>query len=194
MKQKITRLNVYAPVDGFVIAKEAEVVQYVLPATPILKMVDPTTLWVGTKIDERVSAQVKQGQSATIRLRSQPEKTYLGKVKRIDAITDPVTLERKINVSFDQLPQPFYINEQARVEVNIQQYQNVTKIPLSVVVNKGGKLGLWVKKQQKAHFIEIKKMASNEHEMAIKTITPMPTIIVPNKKNKVLTENMRIYP
>lgn len=77
IKTKIDRLKVHAPVDGYVISRDAEVDQNVLPQTPILKIVDPKTLWVDTKIDERISAQIKVGQKATITLRSNPQKNIV---------------------------------------------------------------------------------------------------------------------
>ena len=193
MQEKIARLKVYAPVAGYVIAREAEVAQYVQPSTPILKIVDPKTLWVEVRIDERISSQVKPLQKATILLRSQPGKHYQGVVKRIDAITDAVTLERKFYVAFETIPTPFFINEQAQVTIHIKQYENVTKIPLTVVVQKEGKTGMWVVQGEHAHFTAIDKIARNETEMAIEKIDKNSLIIVPDSHKKSLSEGMRIY-
>ena len=175
------------------IARTAEVAQYVQPATPVLQIVDPNSLWVEVRIDERVSASVKPGQQATIILRSQPDKPYPGIVKRIDAMTDSVTLERKINVTFTALPQPFFINEQAKVRIAVRQYKQVNKVPLVCVVQRQGKQGIWVVRQGRAHFIAITKIASNETTMAIEQDQSTATIIVPNLHKKSLREGMRIY-
>lgn len=193
IQEKIARLQVFSPVDGYVIARTAEVAQYVQPATPVLQIVDPNSLWVEVRIDERVSASVKPGQQATIILRSQPDKPYRGVVKRIDAMTDSVTLERKINVTFTALPQPFFINEQAKVRIAIRQYKQVNKVPLVCVVQRQGKQGIWVVRQGRAHFIAITKIASNETTMAIAQDHSTATIIVPNLHKKSLREGMRIY-
>ncbi len=193
LQEKTARLRVYAPVDGVVISRDAEVTQYVQPSTPILQIVDPATLWVETKIDERRSGRVKEGQQTTIVLRSQPDKTYRGEVKRIDAMTDPVTLERKINVAFTAIPTPFFINEQARVTIAINEYDNVVKVPLKVVVQKKGKAGMWVVQDNRAHFTVIDKLAVSETEMAIAQIEPDTVIIIPDKRKKSLTEGMRIF-
>jgi RND family efflux transporter MFP subunit len=193
LQEKIDRIKVYAPVDGYVLAKEAEISQYVQPSTPILKIVDPETLWVETKIDERISAQIKLSQKATIVLRSQPGKHYKGVVKRIGAMTDPVTLERKINVAFETIPTPFFINEQAQVIIDVRQHENVTKVPLSVVVQKEGEIGMWIMRDKHAHFMNINKIAQNETEMAIANVDENIFIIVPDRHKKSLSEGMRIY-
>ena len=193
LREKIARLKIYAPVDGYVIYRGAEVAQNVLSSTPILKIVDPQTLWVETNIDERISAQVKLLQKATIMLRSQPNKQYKGIVKRIDAMNDAITLERKINVAFETIPEPFYINEQAMVIINVKQYKNVLKIPLKVVVQNNGKLGMWIVKKGHAHFVVIDKLARNEREVAILNGDKNSPVIVPDKHKKPLSEGMVIY-
>ena len=193
LQEKTDRLRVHAPVDGVVILREAEVAQYVQPSTPILQIVDPATLWVETKIDERISGRVKVGQQATIVLRSQPEKEYRGEVKRIDAMTDLVTRERKINVTFSAIPTPFFINEQARVTIAILRHDNVVKVPLKVVVQKEGKPGMWVVENNRAHFVAIDKLAVSETEMAMTQGTTDAEVIVPDKKKKSLSEGMRIF-
>ena len=193
LQEKIERLKVCAPVDGYVIYRGAEVAQNVLPSTPILKIVDPQTLWVETKIDERISAQIKPLQKAIIMLRSQPNKQYKGVVKRVDAMSDAVTLERKINVAFETIPKPFYINEQAQVIINVKQYENVLKIPIEVVVQNNGKLGMWIVQEGRAHFVVINKIAKNESEMAISNGDKNNFIIVPDRHKKPLSEGMVIY-
>ena len=193
VQEKVDRLKVYAPVDGYVITKGAEEFQYVSPATPVLKIVDPENLWVETKIDERVSSGIKLGQRAVIMLRSQPDRSYEGKVQRIDAMTDAVTLERTVNVAFDTIPKPFFINEQARVVIDVEQYSAVTKIPLSAVVQHEGKTGIWVARDGRAHFVPINKIAASETEMAVEKPSTNAPIIVPDRKKKSLREGMRVY-
>lgn len=193
IKIKIDRLKVYAPIDGYVLSREAEVAQNVLPQTAILKIVDPKTLWVVTQIDERISAQIKVGQKASITLRSSPNKAYNGSVKRIEPISDPVTLEREIDVSFNTLPQPFYMNEQAEVTIALKSYENVLKIPLRVLVQENGELGLWRLKNDQAYFLKVKKIAQSDSEMAMSNGEKDMKIIVPDNTKKPLHNGMKIH-
>ncbi len=63
-----TRLT--APMAGHVVQRLVEPGSTVGPGTPILRLVDPTTLWVGTRVDEAMLERIAVGQPATIRLRS----------------------------------------------------------------------------------------------------------------------------
>ena len=190
---KINNLKVYAPVDGYVITKDAEVTQNVLPTHVILKIVDASTLWVETKVDERVSGKVKIGQVANIILSSQPNRVYKGIVKRILPVSDMVTLEREVDVAFVNIPKPFYINEQAEIEIYTQNLKNILKIPMKVIVQNSGKIGVWILKDQHANFKEIKKIAQNTDFIAISNLNEKSLIIVPDSTKKPLSDGVRVY-
>jgi len=66
LQVKLSRYKIYAPVAGYVIAKDAQIAQSVLPTQPILKIVNAADVWVKAYIDERISGAIKQGQKAGI--------------------------------------------------------------------------------------------------------------------------------
>ncbi len=190
---KLSRLKVYSPVDGYVIARKAEVAQTVLPSQSVFEIVDPKTVWVKSYIDERISGDVRVGQSAQIVLRSQNNKRLNGVVKRIAAVSDAVTQEREINVAFETLPVPFYINEQAEVTIATKSYEDVLKVPLPLLARYDDKQGLWLLQDTKAHFQAVEVIAKSDQEAAIEGITKEVQIIRPESSKKPLKEGMRIH-
>jgi RND family efflux transporter MFP subunit len=191
---KLQRFKVYSPVDGYIISKEAEAAQYVLPSAPVFKIVDPKTLWVVANIDERVAKGIKLDQKASIKLRSQPNVKLKGNVERIVAISNLVTLEREIAIGFETTPIPFYINEQAEVNIKVQKYENVVKIPLNLITTKDGKKGVWVANSDNAYFHPISILAQNDEEAAISSGIDADTeLLVPTSSNKPLSDGMKIY-
>ncbi len=194
LKTKLSRFQIYAPVDGYVISKSAEVAQNVASATTILKIVDPKTLWIRAYIDEKISGDIKVGQKAEITLRSQSKKQFTGYVNRIVAQSDAVTQEREINVAFDDLPIPFYINEQARVTINVKTISNAITIPLNTLKVEDGKEGVWTLIDNKAYFKELNIQAKGDNEAAITSgIKTEDIIIIPDSSKKALSEGMRIH-
>ncbi len=191
---KLERLKIYSPIDGYVIAKEAEKNQYVLPSAPIFKIVDPKTLWVKANIDERLANQVKVMQKATIKLRSKPNEKIKGTLQRVVAMSNAVTLEREVNIGFDVTPEQFYINEQAEVNIEVAQHENVLKIPLKLLVAKEGKKGVWVAEGNNAFFKPVTVLAQNDEEAAISSGIDANTellLVAPN--NKPLSDGMKIF-
>lgn len=191
---KIQRLKIYSPIDGYIVSKEAEAAQYVLPSTTIFKIVDPKTLWVKTNIDERVADKVELMQKATIELRSQPNAKLSGKVERIVAMSNLVTLEREIAIGFDKTLTQFYINEQAEVNINVAKYENVLKVPLGLVVTNNGKEGVWVAVEDNAYFKPVSILAKSDEEAAISSgINKDTELLIYNANNKPLSDGMKIY-
>ena len=192
IKTKLQYLKVYAPVDGYVISKTAQIAQNVLPTTPILKIVDPKTLWAKSMVDERVSSNVKVGQSATIKLSSHKNETFEGIVKKISPVIDAVTLEKEIDVAFVKIPIPFYIDEQVEVNIATQTYNNVLKLPLQAIDQQNGKIGVWVLKDMHVSFVFVEKIAQSDDEIAISNLEEHMKIVIPDPKKKPLKEGMKI--
>ncbi len=190
---KLGNLEVKAPVDGYLISKTAQVAQNVLPTTTILQLVDAKTLWVQTRVDERVSGEIKVGQKAFIVLNSEPNKKYEGVVKRIQPLSDAVTLEREIDVAFVKIPEPFYINEQAEVSIITKNYKDVVKVSLDVVVQENGKIGVWVVKDMQADFRILQNRAQSEDEITASNLEENEQILVPNSHKKSLVQGMKIH-
>jgi RND family efflux transporter MFP subunit len=190
---KLSRYKIYAPLDGYVIAKDAEVAQSVVPTQPILKIVDPKTVWIQAYIDEKISGDIQVGQSAFITLRSQSNKKLKGYVSRIVAQSDAVTQEREVDVSFDTLPMPFYINEQAEVLIATKQFKNVLLIPSDLIMYKDQKAGVWVKEDGHAHFLHVNITAHSDKKAAVSNLNEKSQLLVPDKYKKSFAEGMRIY-
>jgi len=160
----------------------------------IFKIVDPKTLWIKANIDERLANGVKLMQQATIKLRSKPDTKLTGTVQRVVAMSNAVTLEREIAIGFDVIPNQFYINEQAEVNIEVANYKNVLKIPLNLVVAKEGKKGVWVANDTTANFISVSILAQNDNEAAISSGLDANTqLLMPTINNKPLSEGMKIF-
>lgn len=190
---KLSRYKIYAPVDGYIISRDAEVAQSVTPSQGILTIVDPKTIWIKAYIDEKISGDVKVGQKAHIILRSQNDKKFNGYVKRIVAKSDAVTGEREVTIAFDTLPIPFYINEQAEVSISTKHFKDIVKVPSTSIVYKDEKVGIWVNKDSKAHFQNVKIIARGKHELAVLGIDKDAKILIVTPKNKALKEGMSIH-
>jgi RND family efflux transporter MFP subunit len=134
--------RITAPMDGVVIQRLAEVGSTVAPGTSLMKIVDPKTLWVATKVDESVVGRVQPGQVASIRMRSGA--VLPGKVARIARQSDAATRELDVHVAFDAVPQRFAIDQEAEVSIAVGEDRGVL-VPLTALVrDKAGRQGVLV--------------------------------------------------
>jgi RND family efflux transporter MFP subunit len=128
--------------DGVVIQRLAEAGNTVVPGTPLLKIVDPKSLWVATRVDESVVSRVQPGQAARIRLRS--GEVLPGKVARIARLSDAATRELDVHVAFDAVPARFAIDQEAEVTITVGQDAGIT-VPLTALTRDStGRQGVWL--------------------------------------------------
>lgn len=129
-----------APMDAVVTQRLVEPGSTVAPGTPILRLVDPATLWVAVRVDESVVARVQPGQAATIRLRS--GQVLPGKVVRIAYQSDAATRELDVHVAFDAPPARFAIDQEAEVRIDVGHDDGLL-VPSAALVRDGsGRLGV----------------------------------------------------
>jgi RND family efflux transporter MFP subunit len=192
LKIKLSRYKVYSPIDGYVISRDVEESQTLTPSQTIFEIVNPKSVWIKAYIDEKLSGDIRVGQSVKILLRSQRDTIYKGIVKRIVAKSDIVTQEREVDIAFENLPIPFYINEQAEVNIETKKLKNIMKIPLKTVLYNNKKPYIWINQDGKAHSLEIKIVGKTLTEIGIKDIDKDIKILVPNPKKRVIKEGMSI--
>jgi len=159
----------------------------------IFEVVDDKTVWIKAYIDEKLSGSIRVGQEAVITLRSQREIKYKGIVKRIVAKSDAVTQEREVDVAFEKLPIPFYIDEQAEVLITVKNLSNIVKIPVNAVVYKNGEPCIWINENNKAFCKSINIISKSEHEVGIKEFDINSKILIPSASKKSLMEGMSVH-
>jgi multidrug efflux pump subunit AcrA (membrane-fusion protein) len=141
--------HIVAPMDGLITVRKAELGTTIVPGTPIFQMVDLNCLWVAAWIDETEVAQLREGQPATIKLRS--GRTFQGEVVRLNKEADTVTRELEVDVKFAQLPHPLVIGEEAEVDIDTGR-QTAPAVPLSAIIERQGAKGVLVVAKGVAQF------------------------------------------
>ena len=119
LQKRLSLYTIKAPVSGYVTKRLVTNHQIIMPNQTLVEITNPKDVWIRTFVDTRVSGKVKLGNSATIKLQS-GDKVYRGKVVNINPINNPITYEREIDVRFENLKIPFYLDEQAEVKIDIQ--------------------------------------------------------------------------
>ncbi|MBL8287317.1 MAG: efflux RND transporter periplasmic adaptor subunit [Rubrivivax sp.] len=134
--------RIAAPIDGVVVARQAEAGATVMPGTALLRLVDPATLWMAMRVDESVVGRVQVGQPASIRMRS--GETVTGKVARIARQSDAATRELEVHVAFDTPPQRFAIDQEAEIAVATGEAQGVVVPAAALTRDRQGRQGVLV--------------------------------------------------
>jgi RND family efflux transporter MFP subunit len=182
--------RITAPMDGVIIARQAEVGSTVAPGSPLLRMVDPATLWIAMRVDESVVGRVRIGQTASIRMRT--GELLPGKVVRIAYQSDAATRELEVNVAFDQPPARFAIDQEAEVSIVAGDVSGIT-VPLTALTrDREGRQGVLAVVDSRAEFRPVHTGVSDGRSVLIaKGLAGGESVIA---KAEAVKAGMRIEP
>ena len=117
--QQRANLRLLAPSDGVVISREAEAGSTAVAGQAVIRLIEPSSLWVKVRFDQGRSTGLVAGLKAEIVLRSNPGRPLTGRVARLEAVSDSVTEERIAQVAFDPLPAGVSVGELAEVTLTL---------------------------------------------------------------------------
>lgn len=133
-----------APFTGIVIRRDRNAGDVVVPGSSILAMVATKELWIGAWVDETQMARLQPGQPARVVFRSEPERSYAGKVVRLGRETDRETRETRVDVAPQQLSANWSVGQRAEVYIETARKQGEAVVPLRFLVWHEGQPGVFV--------------------------------------------------
>ena len=144
LRQQRANVRLLAPADGVVTSRDAEPGSTVVAGQAVLRMIEPSSLWVKVRLDQARSGGLAAGLPAQIVLRSNPGRPLPGKVARIEALSDSVTEERVAQIGFDQVPAGLSIGELAEVTLSLPATAKAVLLPNAAIKRRQAQTGVWV--------------------------------------------------
>ncbi|MEO1750503.1 efflux RND transporter periplasmic adaptor subunit [Thiofaba sp. EF100] len=143
LEQQRGNLVLRAPVDGVVTARDAEPGSTLVAGQSVVRLVDPASLWLQTRIDQARAGRVRVGQEARVILRGRPGQPLAGRVERVEWLADSVTEERLVQVGLQAMPEQVSIGELAEVTILTAALDEALVIPNAALKREGGRTGVW---------------------------------------------------
>ncbi|MEP7283257.1 MAG: efflux RND transporter periplasmic adaptor subunit [Rubrivivax sp.] len=143
LRQQRDNVRLLAPTQGVVISREAEVGSTVVAGQAVLRLIEPTSLWIRVRLDQGRSSGLVEGLPASIALRSNPSAPLSGKVARVEATSDSLTEERVALVSIDTLPAGLSTGELAEVTLTLPATTAALLLPNSAIQRQADQVGVW---------------------------------------------------
>lgn len=89
--KKLRDTSILAPFSGSVKERNVTVGQYLKVQTPVMTIVNADPMRVRLKVPEKMAAWVPVGQMVTLSVEAYPDRTFSGKVWRVNPSVDPLT-------------------------------------------------------------------------------------------------------
>ena len=185
-------LQLVSPVDGLVVARDAEPGATVVAGQSVFRLIDPATLWIRTRIDQGRFQGIAVGQPAMIVLRSRPDKQLAGKVVRLEVQADSVTEERFVNVAFNEAPGVLPLGELAEVTIDLPPVANALVVPAAAVKKQGKQNGVWLLEGNTLRFqpVEIGAQSLDGKVQILKGISLQDNVVVYSQQ--LLSDGMKV--
>lgn len=155
LERQLVNLKLTSPVDGIVVAREAEPGTTVVAGQAVVRVIDPRSVWVRARIDQARAADLRPGLRADIVLRSNRDTIIPGRVARVEIENDAVTEERIVAVAF-AVPAPMSIGELAEVTIHREAETHALAIPSAAVKRLGQQQGVWQLVDGRTHFRSVR--------------------------------------
>lgn len=136
-RQPSQLVAVYAPQNGYISELNVREGMQAMPATPIVNIVDISSVWLLVDVFERQADWVKVGQKAQASLAFIPGKTWNGTVEYIYQSIDPKTRSLKVRLRFDNPGSDLKPNMFADVRILAEPRKDVLTIPREAVIRQG---------------------------------------------------------
>lgn len=155
-EQQRRNARLLATQDGVVLTRDAEPGSTVVAGQPVLRLIDPSSLWIRARFDQGRSAGLVPGLPAQVALRSQPQQPLSGKVSRVELQGDSITEERIAQVSLDQSPPGMTMGELAEVTLRLPAAPRGLVLPAAAIRRHEGRSGAWVLEDGRLRFTELR--------------------------------------
>jgi HlyD family secretion protein len=192
LAQQRDNVRLFAPADAVVTTRDAEAGSTVVAGQPVLRLIDPSSLWVKLRVDQGRSAGLVAGLKASIVLRSNPRITLAGQVARIELLADSVTEERIAQVAFDAPPSGLSVGEMTEVTLELPTSAPALLLPNAAIQHQSGQSGVWRLQDGTPVFapVQLGVQSLDGQVQVLKGLTKDDRVVVYSQK--VLTKGARI--
>lgn len=177
------RLNytkIVAPISGYVGKRFLDEGALVSPSTPILQLVDISTVKTVIGVVERDYSKITTGLKASLSVDAYPNRVFDGTVTRIAPVLDPNTRTAETEIEFQNPDLRLKPGMFARVHILFGVRDNAILIPNKAIVKRDRLTGVFVpdETRQTAKFIDLDLGLSNDQYTEVHGLEPDQEIII----------------
>ncbi|HEV2393194.1 MAG TPA: efflux RND transporter periplasmic adaptor subunit [Verrucomicrobiae bacterium] len=146
---------ILSPYNGLIVRRELDPGSIALPGSSILQLISTNEIWVSAWVDETAMAALAPGQPARIVFRSEPEKSFPGKVARLGREVDTETREFDVDVDVTVLPRNWALGQRAEVYIQTGRAASVLALPAKFLLWREGRPGVFVNDHGRARWRDV---------------------------------------
>ena len=156
-KNEVEDTYLLAPFGGVVGQKLVSVGESVLPATPVLTLLQAEDVMVKITVPEQEILKIRQGDNAQLNVNILPGKTFSGEVAWKGIVADAMSHNYEVMIAIKDAPAQLLPGMLCEVSVEIQELDGYIEIPnRAVSLNEKNRTFVWIVDDGKAYRKEVK--------------------------------------
>lgn len=155
-RARLADTRIMSPFSGLIVDRKREAGDIAIPGSSVLTLISTDVMWVRAWVDETQMSLLAVDQPARIVFRSEPAASYSGKVVRLGKEADRETREFIVDVQADELPTNWAIGQRVEVYIETEKRQEVLTIPLTAIVRRGERIGVFTLDDGAARWREVR--------------------------------------
>jgi HlyD family secretion protein len=150
LSARLNDATIRSPLNGVVVMRDRNVGDLLSPGTPLMQIVDPSTIIISARFDESAMGAVETGQLAIVRFASAPDKEFRGEVLRLIRQVDQETREFSVDITLQSLPSHWALGQRANIVIKAQSPTTIITVPKVLITRQSGRVGVWTLRDGRA--------------------------------------------
>ena len=195
-KEQLTFTEIHSPYDGLVIRRDREPGDVLVPGASLMAIISLDELWVSAWVDETALPDLAAGQPSRLVFRSDPDRSYSGKVARLGREMDRETREFLVDVDATELPKNWTMGQRAEVFIETERLADAVLLPTAFLMWRMETPGVFVNVDGRAQWRGVTIGPRGLEDIAITAGLSAGDLVVrtPDGRKSALSENQRITP
>lgn len=152
LRIRLDQTRIVAPMTGWVARRYVDVGALVNPTTPIINLVNLSTMVTLANVPERELGKLVVGTKATVQLDAFGDRTFTGRVARIGPVLDAATRSAAVEVEIPNPDGRLKAEMFARVVLDLQSSRQAVLIPREALVYRGEQPGVYIASSERPEF------------------------------------------
>jgi RND family efflux transporter MFP subunit len=147
-----SQMKITAPLSGHVAHRYVDVGAVVSPSTPIVRLVNLSTMITVANVPEKEVSKLRLGSRTTVVVDAYGDNEFEGKVARISPVLDAATRTALVEIEIQNSSGALKGEMFARVRLDVATARNAVLVPRDALVYKGDQAGVYVLVDRKPVF------------------------------------------
>jgi RND family efflux transporter MFP subunit len=175
---QLAQRRIYAPMDSHVAQRFVDIGALVSPSTPIVRLVNLSTMVTMANVPEREVAKIRVGAPAKVNVDAFGEQTFSARVSRVSPVLDAATRSALVEVEIPNAQAHLKAEMFARVTLDLSSTRMAVVIPREALVYRGQQAGVYVVQERKPVFRPIETGLTQGEKVEVLAELPPGTTIV----------------